>query len=90
METTVDKFGRILLPKPIRDELGLRAGAVLEIEEEAGGVVLRAKRDQPMLSREGDVLVYQGAAVGDIEGALRETREDRSHAISVEKTAQRT
>jgi len=28
METTLDKFGRIVIPKRVRDDLGLKPGAV--------------------------------------------------------------
>ncbi len=31
MRTTIDKAGRLVVPKPLRDELGLRGGEVLEI-----------------------------------------------------------
>lgn len=31
MEVTIDKFGRILIPKKIREALGLKPGQILEI-----------------------------------------------------------
>jgi AbrB family looped-hinge helix DNA binding protein len=31
MEVTIDKFGRILIPKKIREALGLKPGQVLEL-----------------------------------------------------------
>ena len=38
--TTIDKFGRVLLPKPVRDQLGLRPGDVLDIAVREGTVVV--------------------------------------------------
>ncbi len=32
MEVVIDKFGRILIPKKIRDMLGLKPGQMLELE----------------------------------------------------------
>jgi AbrB family looped-hinge helix DNA binding protein len=32
MRTTIDAAGRIVVPKPLRDELGFAAGAVLDLE----------------------------------------------------------
>ncbi len=32
MRTTIDSAGRIVVPKPLRDELGLQPGQVLELE----------------------------------------------------------
>jgi AbrB family looped-hinge helix DNA binding protein len=34
MRTTIDKAGRVVIPKPIRDALGLTAGAEVDIEIE--------------------------------------------------------
>jgi AbrB family looped-hinge helix DNA binding protein len=31
MRTTIDAAGRVVVPKPLRDELGLRAGVELEL-----------------------------------------------------------
>ena len=32
MEAVIDKFGRIVIPKKLRDDLGLRPGSVIKIE----------------------------------------------------------
>lgn len=70
METTLDRFGRIVIPKRVRDELGLDAGSVLQIEEAEGRIVLSLRRDEPDLVREDGVLVFTGEATGDLEGAV--------------------
>lgn len=41
MKTTIDRLGRIVVPKPIRDRLELRGGEALEVEERDGVVELR-------------------------------------------------
>ena len=33
MQTTVDKFGRIIIPKKVRDHFGLKPGTPVEIEK---------------------------------------------------------
>ncbi len=40
MKTTIDKAGRIVVPKKLRDLLGLRAGEALEIHETDGRIEL--------------------------------------------------
>ncbi|WP_350180398.1 AbrB/MazE/SpoVT family DNA-binding domain-containing protein [Phaeodactylibacter sp.] len=43
MEVKIDKFGRILIPKKVREELGLKAGQYLEIGQvnEQEGIYLK-------------------------------------------------
>jgi AbrB family looped-hinge helix DNA binding protein len=45
MITTIDKAGRLVIPKPIRDRLGLRGGERVEVEERDGEIrVTRPRR----------------------------------------------
>lgn len=69
MEVTLDRFGRIVIPKRVREGLGLKAGTVLEIEEGDEELVLSVRREEPDLVREDGVLVYTGEAVGELEKA---------------------
>lgn len=41
MKITIDRLGRVVVPKPIRDKLGLRGGEALEVEERDGVIELR-------------------------------------------------
>jgi len=34
METAIDRFGRIIIPKNVREEMGLEAGALILIEKQ--------------------------------------------------------
>ncbi len=82
MRTTVDRFGRVVVPKAMRDRLGLRAGAAIEIEESAGQLSLRAVEDtSPLIMQEG-VLVFTGAAIGDLEAAVGADREERLRQLT--------
>jgi AbrB family looped-hinge helix DNA binding protein len=78
METTIDRFGRIVIPKRVRDELGLDPGTVLEIERANRAVVLRVRQEAPDLVREDGVLVFAGEAVGDLEDAVENQRRRRA------------
>lgn len=59
MRTTIDAGGRVVIPKPIRDRLGLTAGREVEIEyDDASGTVLLAPRQpEAHLELRGDLLV---------------------------------
>jgi AbrB family looped-hinge helix DNA binding protein len=41
MRTTIDRLGRVVVPKPIRDKLRLAGGETLEVEERDGVIELR-------------------------------------------------
>jgi AbrB family looped-hinge helix DNA binding protein len=77
METTLDRFGRIVIPKAVRDDLGLRPGSVLELRESGDDLLLSPRRDEPDLVREEGVLVYTGEATGDLEDAVEQQRRHR-------------
>ena len=53
MKTTLDRHGRIVIPKKVRENFGLHAGSVLEIETRSDRIVLAVQRDEPDLVREG-------------------------------------
>jgi AbrB family looped-hinge helix DNA binding protein len=61
MSTTValDKAGRIVLPKMLRDELRLEAGDKLELEAEGETVTLRPVRSSTPLRKERGVWVFR-------------------------------
>ena len=56
----LDKAGRIVLPKDLRDKLRLEAGDELSVEETGEQIILRPVRTQPTLKKERGVWVYQG------------------------------
>ncbi len=81
MEATLDKFGRIVIPKQVRDDLGLSPGSVLEIGERAGEIVLKPLIESQALLLDDGILVFTGEMEGDIETALRRDRDERSKRV---------
>ncbi len=74
-ETTIDSAGRVVIPKPLRKRLGLRAGERLALEEQPGAIVVRPRRAGPVIRREAGILVvYTGGGPIDIDH--REIREE--------------
>lgn len=82
MEATLDKSGRILIPRQVRDDLRLAPGTVLKIEEREGGILLSPLAESPGLRFEDGVLVFAGELEGDIEATLQKDREDRARKLA--------
>jgi AbrB family looped-hinge helix DNA binding protein len=55
---TLDKAGRVVLPKPVRDELQLRAGDSLELESSEDRIVLRPRRGGVGLHQKQGIWVF--------------------------------
>jgi AbrB family looped-hinge helix DNA binding protein len=79
MTLKIDKAGRVILPKPVRDRLGLHAGSDLEIQETPDGVVLRPADRRPSIVKKGSFWVHTGELPPgyDILKAIDEDREER-------------
>jgi len=57
MITTIDAAGRVVIPKAIRDRLGLRGGEQVEVEERDGEIfVTRPKRGARLVRTEHGLL----------------------------------
>lgn len=76
MRLEIDRFGRVLIPKTIRDALALGAGEQLEVEVEGGTLHLRpAARPVQVVEHHGRLVLEAAHPVtGDPVQDLREER----------------
>ena len=77
MQTSIDKFGRVVIPKSVRDHLGLKTGSVLYVEESNHDIVLKAADHMPQIKVKEGVAVYMAHAVDDIESVIQDERDKR-------------
>lgn len=84
METTLDKFGGVVIPKPVREGLGLKAGSTLQIEER-DETIIKPVEDEPGLRVKDGVLVFSGHAVGDVAQAVSAHREERVKLLATKR-----
>ena len=80
LKVTLDKAGRVVLPKSLRDELHLGAGDTLELTVRGEEVTMRPKRSAPPLQRERGVWVYRTGkpvTAEEIRLAIEQTRTER-------------
>jgi len=81
METSVDRFGRIVIPKKIREDFNLKAGTPIRIEENEQSIILTPEHGEPNLRVKDDVLVFSGTPIEDLGDALTKHRENRIKSI---------
>lgn len=77
---TIDKAGRVILPKPMREELQLAAGDTLELTSSGEQIVLRPVRAALPVAKEKGVWVFRtGEPLSSrvTDDALRDLRERR-------------
>jgi AbrB family looped-hinge helix DNA binding protein len=80
MRLTIDKAGRIVLPKPFRDELHLEAGAELEIESSGEELTIRPVRGTAQLRKKHGIWVYRTGeplTSAEVEKTIRQVRRER-------------
>lgn len=84
MNLKIDKAGRVILPKPVRDRHGIKAGADLEFEETPDGVILKNINQRPALVKMGNFLVYTGEVPRDFDivKAIADERETRIRKLA--------
>ena len=79
---TLDKAGRIVLPKPLRDELRLEAGDTLEVETSSDEITLRPSRGHAQLRKKQGIWVYRSGeplSQATVDKTVQEVRQDREN-----------
>ena len=77
MQTTIDRFGRIVLPKKLRNDFNLEPGSQIHIEESGQEIILKPIYDEPSLRLKEGVLVFTGTALDDLYDVVAKHREER-------------
>ena len=83
MELRIDKAGRIVVPKPLRDRLGFRPDTELEAIEQPDGVLLKLVQQRPSMVKIDGLWVHRGRAEpgANWERILEDVREERIGAV---------
>lgn len=83
MKLSIDRSGRIVVPKRLRERLGLIPNSELEIVEQSGGVLLRALQEKPSMIQVDGLWVHQGSAEpgANWDRVLDDAREERMQSV---------
>jgi AbrB family looped-hinge helix DNA binding protein len=83
----IDKAGRVVLPKRVRDELAINPGDRLEISIHGSEIILRPTREASGFIRRGQALVFS-TGEGDVltpemvEATRADERESALHTLA--------
>ena len=80
----LDKAGRVVIPKPLRERLRIVPGDALEVDGDEDHITLRPVRAKARLVKELGIWVYQGDGASDdsIPELIDREREARHKQIS--------
>jgi AbrB family looped-hinge helix DNA binding protein len=79
----IDKAGRVVIPKPLREQLQLEPGDALEMETDGEQITLRPVRGTGPLTKEHGVWVFRSGhalAASATDDVLQQIREERDLA----------
>jgi len=81
MEAILDKFGRIVIPKKIRNSFNLMPGDAIRIEEEKDAILLKPIEGEPSLIEKDGVLVFTGKLMESVETKIQDLRQERDRSV---------
>ena len=82
-KVSLDRAGRVVLPKALRDRMRLEPGDNLLVESEGERITLRPVRQQAALKKEHGIWVYQGKPADEsIPDLIDREREKRIRELN--------
>ena len=85
MLTTLDKFGRVIIPKRLREHLGINLETKLNISEDDRRIVIEPiKEETPVVDREG-ILVFTGKLENRKDELVKTDRNKRMRKLLTNK-----
>ena len=82
MVTTLDKYGRLIIPKRFREHLGITQNTNLNIKEEGKRIVIEPIQDDDVIVNKEGILVYTGNISGGTEELLKTNRSNRLKKVA--------
>ena len=81
MVTSLDKFGRVIIPKRFRERLGINIKSTLNISEDGERIVIELVQGKdPVVDRNG-ILVFTGNLEDKNNDLIKSDRNRRMHKL---------
>jgi len=77
----IDKFGRIVIPKKIRNDFGLKNNTEVEVEATSDNIIVHPKPSNPFVIDKDGVLVVCSEPLEPFTNFLQKNREDGMKSV---------
>lgn len=84
MVTTLDRYGRIIIPKKLREHLGITNRTNLNITEQGKRIIIEPIHNEDVLVNKEGILVYTGNISVEINDLLKSNRNIRTRKLYIE------
>jgi len=81
-KTKVDRFGRIVIPKKIRNDFGLTKNTEVEVEATTDNIIVHPKQSKPFVVDKDGVLVVCAEPTESFTDFLQKERDERLKKIA--------
>lgn len=81
MVTTLDKYGRLIIPKKFREHLGITKNTNLDIKEEGKRIIIEPIQAEDILVNKDGILVYAGSILAETDELLKMNRDNRINRL---------
>ena len=81
MVTTIDKFGRVIIPKRFRSQLGISFETTLNISEDGEKIIIELIQDDVPIVNKNGILVFTGKLENNSEVSVEHDREQRMRKL---------
>jgi len=82
IKTKIDKFGRIVIPKKIRNNFGLKNNSEVLIEAVKDGIIVHPEASVPIVMDKDGIIVVCSEPTEAFTDFLKKDREDRIKKIA--------
>lgn len=79
---TIDESGRVLIPKQVREQLGIKTEAQLSLEIKEGRIILQPISKEAETYYEQGILVVKTERIDNLETIVDELREERVNELT--------
>ena len=80
-KTKIDRFGRVVIPKKIRQDLGIDTDTRIIIEKEGDSVIIRPDSDDPFIKEIDGIIVVCSEPTEGFNDFINQERENRIKRI---------